>query len=48
MVTEIPACFVFSVDILGSRVLPVPLVSVDPVDSVASVGSVVSSCLGRP
>ena len=53
VVTEMPACSVDSVDILGSRVLPVPLMSVGsvgPVGSVVavvSVGSVVSNCLNR-
>ena len=49
VVTVIPAWSVDSVNILGSRVLPVPLVSVDSVVSVVavmSVESVVSSCLG--
>ena len=46
VVIEAPAWPVDSVDIPGSRVLLVPTVSVDSVDSMVSVGSVMSSCLG--
>ena len=49
VVTVIPAWSVVSVNILGSRVLPVPPVSAGPVLSVVAVvfvESEVSSCLG--